>query len=300
MIISKEWFIFLGSVLLSASSLFAERIETHLSTSQIQPGSRAVLDLKLISEAKESDQNLESEVYVMDDLLLEHKQLKVLDKKFIREDNVPMFRYEITAYDLGEIRIPPIQVKWGANQLSTESTPLQVVTTLAPEDQTIREAFDEVSRPIPYLRIARLFLIAVITYFICWILWPWMQKIPGLIPNPKRLLPAVKEEDPFLWLKRELTRFKAKVLKETDNPKLIDEWYQIIKTFFTKTEKTTVNSWTTQEFKTRLKANSQAIQITPHFETCDTYKFSEQKNISIVDTVDHWIQETEKTLLCGK
>lgn len=299
MTISKGWYIFLGSVLLSVSSLYAEKLETQLSPPEIQPGEHAFFDLKLHSEAGDKASDNELEIAIADDLLMQHKQIKVLDKKFIKEENIPTFRYEITAYEAGELRLPPIQVKWGGNQLSTESTPFKIVSTREATDDAIRDAFGEVSRPLPLLRIAKLILIAIITYFLCWIIWPWMQKLPGLIPKQKVHVPVIREEDPLVWLKRELERFKTKKKMEAENPELIDDWYQIVKTFFAKREKKSVRAWTTVEFKSHLATNKEALGIAPCLETCDVLKFSSNKNFSISETVDHWILQTEKILLCG-
>lgn len=297
MTISKGLYIFLGNVLL-ANSLFAEKLETKLTPLQIEPGERAFYDLRLIAPPNDKGE-IDAEIYVSDDFLLQHKKLKVLDKKFIKEEGIPTFRYELTAYNAEELRIPPIQVKWGGDQLSTESVILTVKSSRPETDQQMREAFDTVSKPWPLWRIARLGILALFTYFLCWLLWPYLQKLPGLIPDPKRFIPPPKEEDPVYWLKSELDKLKRKSLEEENNPDLVDDWFRIVKTYFAKKEKKTVRAWTTGEFKKNLDANPQAVGVLPLLKVCDEVKFSNTKHSSHPKLIENWILETERILLCG-
>ncbi len=299
MIISKGLYIFLGSVLLLASSAFAEKLESKLTPSQIEPGERAFFDLKLIAPSSSKITENTAEIYVSDDFLLQHKKIKVLDKKFIKEDGIPTFRYELTAYNAEELRIPPIQVKWGGDQLSTESTILTIKSSRPETDTALRDAFNEVSKPLPVWRIVRLFVLAILTYFICWILWPYMQKLPNLVPKASSFKKREMEEDPLEWLKRELRDLKIKRTKESTNPELADDWFRIVKTYFAKKEKKTVRSWTTEEFRQNLKENPSASLVIPLLKKCDEYKFSSQKQSSIAQLMDNWISETERILQCG-
>lgn len=299
MIISKELFIFLGSVLLLANNAFAERIETNLSPLQIELGQRAFFDVKFISDPSDKTHENMSEISLSDEFLLQHKKIKVLDKKIIKDEGFPIVRYEITAYSPEELRIPPIQIKWAGEQLSTESTPLLIKSSRLESDTEIREAFQEVSKPFPLWRILRLVALALFTYFVCWIFWPYLLKIPGLFPTVRFPLKKEKEEDPLDWLKRELEALKKKRAQWNESQELIDDWFHIVKTYFAKKEKKTVRSWTTKEFKNHLNQNQKAAEVIPLLQACDQFKFSKDRHSTVSTLMEKWILETERILICG-
>ncbi len=265
---------------------------TKISPTEIQPGER--VRLEIILEAKNSG---ELEPEIRDDLLLKDGQIQLLDQFFERDEDSLRWVYDFTAYDEGEFRIPPLEIRLGADTYSTESTVFQAVTQRSHEDETLRGDQGLVSKPIPWLTLLLVFIVGgVLWYFrnsIRLPKWRWaLKKRKSHVP--------VFTEDELKWLRRELDRIRNELKNHPDrSDKLVDQTTLALREFCKRRFSPTARSWTSTEILWHLSQLVEQAPLAEICQECDRYQFGPEKTRApqVVEKSTHNI---EKLFLCSK
>ena len=268
MITYKDWFIFL--VLVSCwlpSQLWG--FSFALDKRSIQIGEVTVLTLVLPIT------NRPDKPLIIDDLLDRHPQLKVLERNMNQTDTATTITFEITAYEARDFRIPPIQVKWGADTFSTEALDLSVTTSRAPEDTEIRPDFGKLRPPFPW-RKAYLTLIACLgavlaIWLVRWSLLriPWRRVTQLIEWKPK--LPNLETDR--MWLRKEIAKFRRELNAGNTHPELVDRILYTLKIFLQRQTHTTVPALTRMEIEHKLPEKQLKASTRTLLAQIDDFKY---------------------------
>ena len=111
--------LFVFSFVIKAQAAF----EFNLSAQVIAPGERVIFTIKLpekdLIKAPPKNPNEESDPPVLrDELLSQNSAIHILDQDVKKEDGTYVWRYELTVYEEGKIKIPPVQIAMGPQTFS--------------------------------------------------------------------------------------------------------------------------------------------------------------------------------------
>ncbi len=259
------------------------------------------LPISALGLAKYDD---ESELPVLnDDLIMDSKNILVLERDFTREKDTLIWRFDITSYKKGKAIVPPVEIRFGPHTFSSEAVPLEVVSTRTVEDKALRPDFGASSYPVDWAFWIKLSLFAILAATVAY----YLRKYPGwrgwLVRLKQRAtMPKIVEEAPESWLRRELMRLKSR-LTETGEGRLplVDDFTRTLRGFFRRKTAKPAESWTTSELKTKLPVGTLPAEIIPLLSRADSWKFSganstdgsDAKN----DIVKPGIETSERALL---
>lgn len=291
MTIYKEWYIFL--VLVSTglpANLWA--FSFVLSKPSIQVGETTILRIELPESGRDG------KPLVLDELLSQHSQLKVLERNMSQGDNSVSFTFEITAYKAGDYRIPPIQIKWGSDSFSTEALDLNVGTTRDPDDREIRADFDTLKTPFPW-RKAYFWVMASFALLLGFWLLRWtLMRIPW--KNLKRLSfkfrwPSFETDK--MWLRKEIARLRNELTKGPATPELVDRIFYTLSLFLKRKTNSPVPALTSQELLGELSDKSIRSQMGFILKSTDHFKYELTDKANAPKFAEELLSTIEKVFL---
>jgi len=288
MITSNVWSIFLGIAVTSAVNLFASE---SITPSTIRPGERARFEVRITDIPADASPD---SFQVFDDLLAQNKKIQILEKAARLENGAFVLSYELTAYQTGDITLAPIQVRYDANTISTESRKLSVSTNRAENDTEIRAEFGELRNPFPWQATFRLLLIAVASYGFFFFLREWLSKVPWHRLSFKRK-PRLPKENPNAWLKERMAELKKRIDAGEDDPQLIDEWSWIVRTYYAKKSGLPVSCFTLNE----IQRSKTADPFLLFFAESDRFRFSPRREGTALELVVRCFTHTTEVLKCN-
>jgi hypothetical protein len=298
----KDLSTFSVGVVLLASSFFSEGIsaaslDLTVQPASIQPGERALLEIRLKGEdAPTTADKLE----LFDDLLTQNKNILVLDRSEGFEEGGLVIRYQLTAYKPGTLSLPPIQLRYPGNTLSTQATPFQVATTRSEGDEELRPEYGELSLPFPWSALLRLVVFAALLYGLFYFVKEWLSRLPPLNLRKKLKRSRAKPEDPLRWLHAQIARLKKRLEEEEESDELIDDWSQVLREYYQRKTGLPVKAWTTGECETKLKSEPTVPPLLPYFRECDSFKFTASSLSSASELLVRCLTHTERAVLkCG-
>jgi hypothetical protein len=266
----------------------------------IEPGERTTLEIELpVNLLEAAGWNEESgPPAVNDDLLTQAKSFQILDTTYRRTKTSLVWGYDITSHRTGSVTVPPLEIKVGSLTLSSEAMELRIVTSRPEGDTKIREEFGPLDYPSRWW------------YWLLWLSWlpaayylrQWLErKLPGWIRRFKPVpppLPPAPQEDPLVWLRRELERLRAELVNGAHEG-FADELSSVLREYFVRKLAQPARSWTTREISLRLSSEPTAAGFLPVFRSCDEVKFARKKS-DLADRFNKALEQTEKTILaCG-
>jgi hypothetical protein len=293
----KNWFIFSSSAaLLVCNLIVAAENPLHFSVTPdvIQMGERAIFEVRILADANSSPATPPE---IHDDFLTQNKTIQILNKEF--KTNGPgeyVWRYEITSYRVGTLSIPPVEIQYGPNSLSTERSNLEVTTSRSQTDETLREEFGKINAPIDWRK---------------WAQWIFFSSLAGILfaaalafipkPNfrkarPAFTAPAEKREDNSQWLRRQLNGLKIKLNETEVTDGVVDELTLILREYFEREGGIPGRMWTTREFGRYFAKNATTAALVPIFERCDRFKFGRERLRSAKENALLSLQEAEQLL----
>ncbi len=298
MITSRNWSIIFTAGVLLGFSRIGSALNYTLSTRTLRPGERVKVEVRLKTEQPAGEDGLEPPE-MKDDLLTQSKQLVLLDRDIRREGNEWVWHYEISAYSPGNVTIPPIEIRHGPQNYSTEALQVEVLTERSEKDEELRPEFGAVS---PYLAWAKWLRRILALFFVggvaAYLLRRWK---PRPIPLQPPLNVTLPEEDPRLWLQKQILALKNRLndAAEPEQGVIVDDLTRIIREYFTRKWRLPATAWTSAELRDKFEGETLVTKIHPVFSRCDQYKFSGDRSISAGPLASFAVLECEKILLCG-
>jgi hypothetical protein len=297
MITFKDWFTFsAAAALLVCNSAAADGLTFSLTPLEIQPGERAVLEIRLPVSADALAE--ERPPLVQDELLGQASQFQVLEKDQRLENNTWIWTFALTSYKLGQWSVPPVAIEDGPSRYSTESRQLRVVTARQETDEQIREEFGPVSVPWQWrpwlLRVGAVILVALLGFAGYWLYRRRPKRKPKTV---KAVLPAIPEEDPLVWLRAQLVVLHQKLESQEELTPVVDELTTVLREYYARLLKKRVTSWTTSEFRSRLRQDEKAQALSTLFSQCDVFKFSSPTKQNARDLARNCLEESERILI---
>lgn len=265
-----------------------------LDKSSVLAGDRAALEVRLeVPPLGEDDPVPE----VSDDLLMQNDKFLVLQKDVSREQNTMVWKYFVTAYTPKTLTLPPIQVRFGPNTYSTESTTLNITSARGDADQDLREGFGKLSIPIHWKKLIFFLCIAAAILSILRPLLRLVRRLKSRRWRPLAPRTAGQEKGDHLnWLKRELALLKNRMDSEENLDSYVDELTLIIKTYLSRVHDKPVFTMTSVEFAYAFSADPTLRRIHSFFNRCDQFKFAPRKELKAKALALVGIQETERAL----
>jgi len=265
----------------------------QVTPEKIQPGEHAVLEIRLRLAPGEASPEAELPV-VRDELLANMPGLQIIDRDFRKTDDEWIWRFDLTTYALGTLRIPPLEVRRKGENFSTETVKVEVATTRTDKDNALRPEFGTISRPFPWGGLfACLLFAAVIGALGYWVrrnLDRWRKKIK----LPVRLTPAPPAETPEAWLRRELQRIRERI--NTNDTKVIDDLGGVWRGYFARRTAAPVEAWTSFEMALKFSTDTRVKVLFPLWVECDHYKFAGQV-MDPRNLATRSVEESERVLL---
>lgn len=266
----------------------------QVTPTTIQPGEHASLEIRL--QLVPEEKGVESDLpVVQDDLLSNQPRMQIIERDFKKTDDEWIWRYDVTSYELGELTIPPVEIRRRGENYSTESVKVEVATRRDSKDLSLRPEFGALSRPFPwrgfFLMLLGLGILAGVYYWVQKNLDRWLKKIRVPV---RPAAPAAPTESPEAWLRRELQAIKER-LEQTDS-RIIDDLSAAWRGYFARRANHPVEAWTSFEMLARLSQDAKAQAISPLWIECDHYKFAGQ----VMDPsklANRSIEESERVLL---
>jgi len=291
MITYKDWFSFLVLV----SCCIPTRLwgfSYSLNKHSIQVGESATLSISLPNKIG-NDKPL-----VIDDLLDRHPNLKVLERNTSQTDTGVTITFELTAYQASQLRIPPIQVKWGPDTFSTEALELSVTSTRNPDDMEIRADFGRLRPPFPW-RKAYLGLI----FFLGTLLLLWLIRWSFLRIQWKKLLsfswtftfPSFETDR--MWLRKEIARFKNQIRKGNAPPEIVDQILYSLMVFLKRRTKAPAPALTRKELEQTLHEKQLRSKTRSLLAQVDDFKYHSLEKMSAPELAEELIARIESEFL---
>lgn len=291
------WFnSFTAAALLVCNFVFAKAPTFHyaLDKDSVLVGDRATLEMRLaVPELGEEDALPE----VTDELFMHNEKLLVLQKDVHREENTVIWKYAVTSHTPQTVTLLPIQIRFGPNTFSTESTALTIHSGRKAEDQELREGFGKMALPIHWKRV--FFLLCALGIFLS-VLKPLVElfrrlKIYSHLRKRVTSTPKIKM-DHLKWLREELSLLQQRIETEDAKETYVDELTFIVKSYFSRVHGKPIFTMTSSEFAYAFSADPNLRVIHGLFRKCDQFKFAPATIHDWKQLVLNGIQETEGAL----
>jgi len=291
MIICKDWFTFLISANF-ALSVSAFSFSFNLDKQSIQVGEITSLRLE-VPLTKQSERPL-----VFDELLTQHKKLKVLEQQAQKIERVYQIIFEITAYEPNEYLIPPVQVKLGADTFSTEAIPLSVTTSRQKDDVEIRPEFESLEKPFPWRKVYSALMWLLSGSFVFWLMrWAISRVSWRNFLFISRFFKLPSFESRKTWLRKEIKRLKTRLALESDTNAILDDTFFVLKKYFEKCFHQPIPSWTSQELQVRLHDFLSKRRLSKLCSEVAFLQYQTPNRNPTPDKITELIQTMEKELL---
>ncbi len=266
------------------------------------PGERAVVKVRL--DANLFPEDTEELPLINDKLLVENQKYQVLDQSLEKEGDFWVWRYEITAYQVGSITLPPVEVRVEGENYSTEAVSIPVVSTRAEGDQSLHPEFGILGVPFQWKSILKLLGMVIGAALGVLLLAYAKSKLKLLVrrfrkPAPVAPVHVAPAEDPKVWLRRELQLLRNQVragIPTEDSS--VDAFTLIVREYYARKYSLPVKSFTSHEFLKRLPTDDTAKPIAKLFDACDEFKYCPEHPGNEVDLTLSSIERSEKILLC--
>jgi len=226
--------------------------------------------------------------------------LEILDQHQELKSNDWQSTYEITSYEIGKIRIPPIEVVWGPNTYSSHATELTVISGRSENDTELRMDPAPLSAPILWRKIALTLLSLGIFSILGYLSYRYLKK-----PRKKPLAFVVSQapvdtETAVAFLNRRLQEIKLKAQQSGEMVSVVDELVAVWRIYLAMTIQEPAPCWTTSELSQRLIGHRFADELIELFSDCDTHRFSQQGKSSIGTCFSKWLDHsTRMAMSCG-
>lgn len=297
MITFNGWLVSFVSAVLLAVNAWASDFSYELSPGIIEPGQRAILELRLKRGETERTAVIE------DTLLTKSPGFKILESDYDDSGEILIWRYQITSYQAGDYRIPPVELKYGPATYSTEARTLSVVSGRSPEDMSLRPAFGKVSLPVRWDRWLP-WLFSAIGIVLAYLLFRrylqphlsrWLAS-PGL-----GLLLRSHRETPHQWLARQLRRIRHNIERSRGKAYWLDDLTDVLREYFSRQYGRPARSWTIREMASEMGSIPAVREIVEHvIAKSDELRFSGDPDRENADIVRALLENSEKALLkCG-
>lgn len=270
----------------------------QVTPEKIQPGEHATLEVKLRLAPGESGQDVPLPE-VKDELWNNVPGLQIIERDFRKTDDDWIWRYEVTTYELGKLRLPPLEIRRKGENFSTEATVVEVATTRTDKDLALRPDFGAVSRPFAWGTLFWCLVVMGIAGGVAYWARKNLDRWRRQIKIPVRLTPPPPTETPEAWLRRELQRIRdhlSNPANEGTAHDVIDELGLAWRGYFARRSAVPAEAWTSYEMLTRLASDPRAKTLYPVWIECDHYKFAGQvldpKNLA-----NRSLEESERVLL---
>lgn len=279
---------FVIAVLLVSNSARAD-FHYELTPAEIRPGGHAELIVK-VPKTRPSD---EMPLQVRDELLAQNKDLIVLEKDLQEKSDHYELTIRLTVHKTGIFSIPPVEFRLGPDSYSTQLTELKSVSNRAEGDTELRPEFGDLPLPVPWTRYLAFFFGSLLLFGMARFA---AKRIKFPKPAPRKPAP-IPEEEPLLWLRRNLDQFFSRLTPDEMFPsKRADELVQIVREYFARSTKSPVQAWTLPEFQKKLSKDAAAQEIFLRFREWEWLRF---KKTSPEETMplQNVAEEIEKVLL---
>ncbi len=297
---SNAWFVFFVSVAVVASSSTLADFSYSVSPAVIRPGESAVLEIRLPETDLLRPPTEDDVPEAIDDLLVKAPGLEMLDQDYKKEEGDYVWRYRFTGYKLGDFFLPPLNVKFGPQNFSTERVPLKIQSERSPEDTELRPDADRVPPPWDWGLLAVLAL-AIAAAAAGYRYFPRLKRKWKTRPPKVVVTPPPPAENPLEWLRKQLLVLRALLDTSPNDPTAPDRWFSIIKEFTARKTHQPAVAWTTTEMRKRTRGDEALVPITPLLEACDRFKFSKERDGKATTSPGkvtlEWIDESERILL---
>ncbi|MCB0403659.1 MAG: hypothetical protein KDD51_02665 [Bdellovibrionales bacterium] len=300
----KDWFISLGVAVLLVSSVRAEApaLQYTLTPPQVEPGQRAVLEIRLDTRVLKNFDNDVDSIHVNETLLQSQKGLSLLAQDRRMDGTIAVWTYAFTAYDNGEYALPPLEFSFLGSSFSTENQAFRVVSTRSQDDNELREGFDETEVPRVWPKwLLPLLIILVLTAALTPIVYRLIKKyfpkkkLAIVVAEPTPPQPRESDSD---WLRRHLLVFKEHMESHPADPRLVDELTTIVRNYYGRKLDYPVRSLTTLEFTKRFgNCDTGAPEMVTLFNRCDAVKFAQKAHVPY-EMASSCLKTVEQALLC--
>lgn len=291
MIICRGLLLFLiGASFFKAHSAYS--FSYALDKNHVQVGEAASLRI-LVPLSKEAERP-----GVFDELLSQHKKLKILEQQVQRVPEGHQLIFEITAYEPNEYLIPPIQIKIGSDTFSTEALPLTVTTTRQKDDIDIRPEFEPLQKPFPWRKVyagAMWFLVTGV--FVWWLRWALTKISMRKVIHFFKGLSLPKYESRRAWLKCEIKRLKTRLASDAAPNDVLDDAFFTLKKYFEKSFSKPVPAWTQKELQLRLQETLSKRKLSSICIEIDRLQYHTADKSRIEQRISELLTVMEKELL---
>lgn len=268
MIIYKDWYNFL----VVASFFLAlplRAFEFELSDPTIQVGQSSFLTVRLPHSSPGTQPVL------FEDLLSQHKEIKLLERRTNQTSNQYEWVFELTAHKSGTFQVPPIQVQLGPNTYSTSALPLTVTTSRTEKDNQIRPEFGSLSNPFPWKKLFSFVTWGIVAGLLAWLAHRISKRVQwSLLRNSFRFPKLPTLETDKMWLKKELRLIRQSLdSSEQLNPEIVDRIVRILRIYLKRQTHLPVTSLTSREILHRLPQRYTDKELRTVFFQAEKHQF---------------------------
>lgn len=288
MITCKDWLFFLITAK-SLTLLAVPSFSFHLDKKNIQLGESVFFQIEVPKS------QTHTKPLVLDDSLQQQKEIKLLERNLRETPESWIVTYELTTHDLSPLRVPPIQIKSGADLFSTESQTVSVDTSRAEDDMEIRAEFSELKPPFPwrllYLALIAFFSLVASLWFLSWV----VRKIPWRrINDLQNFIPRFHFPRHRKWLRTRLAEIEEKIKGGSVNASLVDEVEQALRYFLFQKTSLPIRSWTSREIKCSSSHRLFSAPTLRILSDAEAFKYSSPQKANPHQVALHLIQEIRR------
>lgn len=292
MTIYKDWYIFL----VVASFFLAlplRAFEFELSESTIRVGQSTFLTLRLPHSSPGTPPIL------FEDLLNQHKEIKLLERRTNQTSTQFEWVFEITAHKPGTFQVPPIQVQLGPNTYSTTALPLTVTTFRGEKDNQIRPEFGNLSNPFPWKKIFSFVTWGMVAGLLGWLLHRISKRVQwSRLKNWFQLPTLPSLETDKMWLKKELSLIRHSLdSKEDLSPQIVDQIVRTLRIYLKRRTHLPATGWTSREILKRLPQRYTKKDLQTVFSQADKHQFQRSHNTDTKDVAENLLKHIEREFL---
>ncbi|NBX93692.1 MAG: hypothetical protein EB078_04275 [Proteobacteria bacterium] len=284
MTIFKDWFIFLGSAITILCNI-ALPFTYELDKPTIKIGETTTLTVRL-PLAKDG-----SVPQLFEDLVVDHPDLKLLERNYHVDSNTHIWTYEFTAYQPGTFTIPPLQIKSSSDTFSTVAKTVSVISTRSENDMEIRAEFPRLVSPLPWRKLLTGLYWVLGLLATAWIIqWSFKQIQWARLRQLSLSFTLPNLTSDRQWLRKEIQRFRKQLLEGRNQAELIDEITYTLKVFFERKTHQPSPSLTTQELKKRINPRYHTSEIHASLLKTDAVKFQHTPHSALAEELLNTIE----------
>lgn len=211
---SALWLLLVSTPLYCDAPQTVDVFQSSISPTQIQVGERVTVKIRLQVQESASYRNFQTPE-ILNGETLQVEPWKVLDERFVLSGEQAEWAFDLTAYQIGTFRIPPIEIRFGPNTYSTIATDISVATTRDPQDRLLNPNADAEPAPVPlqwWVTVALMLVgVGVLAYLILRFR-KQRERLRAAMPN----IPATSVESIDSWLKSRLQQLELSAKQSSE------------------------------------------------------------------------------------